>query len=163
MASIPSPRWAPLPIGLGAMLRSARLRAGFSRERLAAVVQASPGQVQGVEGERRPPSVEVAERISAALRLDPWEAAVLLAAAVEAGQLRSRRGVRQVRRRGTPVPPWVQERIAFERAAGRSWQAIADGLNSDGVPTMERGRWWASSVSQAASGHQGERQMDPVS
>jgi DNA-binding XRE family transcriptional regulator len=145
-----SPRWAPIPCGLGAMLRSARHRAGFSRQGLAEALQASTGCVQAIEDERRPPSVEVAERLSAVLRLDPWEDAVLLAAAVEAGQLRSRQGVKHVHRRGTPLPPGVRERIAVERTAGHSWRAIAHGLNATRTPTPQGGKWWASSVRNVA-------------
>ncbi len=143
------------------MLRGARLRAGFSRDGLALTVQVSRGQVQGIEEERRPPSVAAAERISAVLRLDPWEDALLQAVAVDDRQLRSRRGVVHVRRRGTPMPPWVRERIVIERAAGSSWQSIADRLNRDGVPTVDRGRWWASSVCQAVLTCQGGRRGDP--
>ncbi|MFJ4623060.1 helix-turn-helix domain-containing protein [Streptomyces sp. NPDC088812] len=145
-----SPRWSPLPCGLGSMLRRARRRAGFSREGLAAVVRVSCGQLQAIEEEQRPPSVEVAERVSEALRLDPWEDAVLLAVAVDTGRLRTRRGVRHVHRRGAPLPPWVRDRIAVEREAGRSWRAIADGLNATGTPTLQGGSWWASSVRNAA-------------
>jgi DNA-binding XRE family transcriptional regulator len=143
------------------MLRGARLRAGFSRAGLALTLEVSRGQLQGIEEERRPPSVAVAERISAVLRLDPWEDALLQAVAVDDSQLRSRRGVVHVRRRGTPMPPWVPKRIAVERAAGHSWQSIADGLNRDGVPTVDRGRWWASSVSQAVLTYRGGRRGDP--
>jgi hypothetical protein len=110
----------------------------------------SKGLVQALEEEVRPPSVEVAEQISAALRLGPWEDAVLQAVAVEVGQLKSRMGVRHVHRRGTPVPPEVRDRIAVERAAGRSWRAIAAGLNATGTPTMQGGSWWASSVRNVA-------------
>ncbi|MGQ4402536.1 helix-turn-helix domain-containing protein [Streptomyces hayashii] len=157
MASTPSPRWAPLPVGFGVLIRNARIDAGFSREALAAVVAASANGVQCIEEERRPPSVEVAGRLRDALGLGPWESAVLLACAVEAAALRSRRGVRHFHRGGTPLPDTVRERIAEERAAGRSWSAIADGLNRDQVPTEERGRWWASSVSRA-SADQGRRE-----
>lgn len=151
MASTHSPRWAPLPTGLGALLYNARRRAGLSREGLARAVGISSGQLQGLEEERRPPSVDVAERISAALRLGPWEDAVFLAVAVDTGQLRSRRGVRHMHRRGAPLPRSVRDRIACEREAGRSWRAIAAGLNQDGAPTMVRGSWWATSVCNVAA------------
>lgn len=55
--------------------------------------------------------------------------------------------------RPSTLPREVLERILSERADGRSWRAIADGLNEDGVPTAQGGaRWWASSVSKAAAG-----------
>ncbi|MGW6924475.1 helix-turn-helix domain-containing protein [Streptomyces sp. NPDC054950] len=151
MASTPSPRWVPLPIGLGNILRGARIAAGLSRDALAEAVGASKGVVQAIEEELRPPSVEVAERLSDVLRLGLWEESVLLAVAVETGQLRSRRGVRHVQRRGLPLPLEVAERIAFERAAGCSWRAIAAALNAAGTPTVQGGSWWASSVSRAAA------------
>jgi len=150
MASV-SPRWAALPVGLGAVLRDARVTAGLSRDALAALVGTSAHTIQCIEGERRPPSVEVAERLCAALALDPWHAALLMAVAVDTATLRTRRGVRHVHARGTPVPVAVSERIATERAAGRSWAAIARSLNEDQVPTAERRRWWASSVSRVVA------------
>ncbi|MHC3471218.1 helix-turn-helix domain-containing protein [Streptomyces sp. 7R007] len=132
------------------MLHTARLDAGLSRDALAHAIGASAHTVGCLERERRPPSEEVAERLCTALSLDAWRSAVLLASAVDTAQLRTRRGVRHVNRRGTPPPLAVRERITAERAAGRSWAAIARGLNTDGVPTAERGQWWASSVSRAA-------------
>ena len=149
MASTTSPRWPRLPIGFGTMLRNARIGSGLSRSVLAAAVGTSAHTVQCLEEERRPPAAEVAKRVCAVLALGSWESAVLLAVAVDAGALRSRRGVRHANRRGTPLPDAVRERITTERAAGRSWAAIACGLNRDGVATAERGQWWASSVSRA--------------
>ncbi|WP_159056553.1 hypothetical protein [Streptomyces yokosukanensis] len=136
----------PLPSGIGAMLRSARLDAGLSRQALATTVLASPGCLRAVEAEQRPPSSTLADRITHALQLDPWRAALLQAVAVDEAQLRSRRGTRHVHRRGVPVPLAVRARIRTERAAGRSWNTIAADLNADGVPTMVRGAWWSTSV-----------------
>lgn len=130
------------------MLRSARLNAGLSRGALAATISTSANAVQCLEQGRRPPAVDVAERICVALALDPWRSAVLLSVAVDVRELRTRRGVRHVHPRGVPVPASVRERVAGERAAGRSWTAIAEGLSRDQVPTAERGQWWASSVSR---------------
>lgn len=93
-----SPRWAPLPRGLGAMLRSARIDAGLSREALAAAVLVSAGLIQGLEGEKRPPSFTMADRISEALRLGPWEDAVLRSVAVDDAELRTRQGSRRAAR-----------------------------------------------------------------
>lgn len=47
----------------------------------------------------------------------------------------------------TALPPAVVERIARERAEGRSLQRIADGLAADGVPTARGGKWYPSTVS----------------
>ena len=49
------------------------------------------------------------------------------------------------------LPRQVVARIARERAAGRSLQAIADGLNAEGVATAHGGaKWWPSTVGKAA-------------
>lgn len=151
MASTPSPRWPPLPYGLGAMLHAARLDAGLSRDTLAATIGTSAHTVACLEQERRPPSKGVAERLCNALSLDPWRSALLAAFAVDTAQLRTRRGVRHVNPRGTPPSPAIRERILSERATGRSWAAIAASLNADQIPPTERGRWWASSVSRTAA------------
>ena len=100
MASTTSPRWPQLPIGFGTMLRNARVDARLSRSALGAAVGTSAHTVQGLEEERRPPAVEVAERVCDVLALGAWESAVLMSVAVEAGALRTRRGIRHVNRRG---------------------------------------------------------------
>ncbi|WP_413754782.1 hypothetical protein [Streptomyces sp. MMBL 11-3] len=51
MASTTSPRWATGPVDLGALLRTARIGAGLFRARLADLLHASSGQLQGVEQE----------------------------------------------------------------------------------------------------------------
>lgn len=45
------------------------------------------------------------------------------------------------------VPAEVAERIRAQRLAGRSLRQIAEGLNSDRIPTAHGGeRWWPSTV-----------------
>ncbi|MEU8031947.1 helix-turn-helix domain-containing protein [Streptomyces sp. NPDC049099] len=120
MASTTSPRWAPLPVGFGVMLRNARVDAGLSREALGAALLASAGTVQALEEEHRPPSVTIADRLARVLRLDPWRAAVLCAAAVDDAALRTRRGILHTRSRSprhgaetraiTPVTQQVKAR-----------------------------------------------------
>jgi DNA invertase Pin-like site-specific DNA recombinase len=45
------------------------------------------------------------------------------------------------------LPDEVRRRIRRERKRGRSYGAIADRLNEDGVPTAHGGqRWWPSTV-----------------
>lgn len=101
-----SPRWSPLPDGFGDLLRAARVRAGFSRDRLAAATRTSKGLVQGLEDGLRPPSVTMAGQLVELLALDNWDAAVVQAAAVEDAALRTRAGVRHTRpRRPQPPPP----------------------------------------------------------
>lgn len=59
-------------------------------------------------------------------------------------------GVTLGRPRGsTALPPDVLDRIGKARAEGATLQAIADGLNADGVPTARGGRWQTSSVQSA--------------
>lgn len=50
-------------------------------------------------------------------------------------------------RLGRPIvlPDDVRLRIAQQRAAGSTLQSIADGLNSDGVPTARGGSVWRPS------------------
>lgn len=59
-------------------------------------------------------------------------------------------GVKLGRRR--QLPDAVVERIKRERAAGRSYPAIAGALNRDRVPTAQGGaRWWPSTVARIAT------------
>lgn len=52
------------------------------------------------------------------------------------------------------TPPEIVIRINVERAAGRSWYAIAAGLNTDQVPTARGGRTWYVSTVQAVAASQ---------
>jgi DNA invertase Pin-like site-specific DNA recombinase len=49
--------------------------------------------------------------------------------------------------------PLLQRRIATMRASGMTLQAIADTLNSEGVPTVRGGAKWRPSSVQAATGY----------
>lgn len=49
------------------------------------------------------------------------------------------------------VPDDVVERIVRLRAAGATWQGIADYFNDEGVPTGQGGQWWAATVSRIAA------------
>jgi DNA invertase Pin-like site-specific DNA recombinase len=69
---------------------------------------------------------------------------------------RTRDGMAVLKRQGKrmtrplDIPEDVRLRIAGERAAGRTYRAIADGLNAEGVPTGRGGRrWWPSTVHAA--------------
>ena len=66
---------------------------------------------------------------------------------------RTREALAEVRARGVQLGrprvllDEVVERIEEERAEGQTFQAMADGLNKDGVPTAHGGRqWWPSTV-----------------
>jgi DNA invertase Pin-like site-specific DNA recombinase len=63
----------------------------------------------------------------------------------EALQAARERGV--VLGRPSSVPDPVRARIVGERKSGRSFRAIAEGLNRDEIPTAQGGeRWHASTV-----------------
>jgi hypothetical protein len=49
--------------------------------------------------------------------------------------------------------PALKERIATMRTAGMTLQAIADVLNSEGVPTLRGGVQWRPSSVQSATGY----------
>jgi hypothetical protein len=47
------------------------------------------------------------------------------------------------------MPRLIVERVASERAAGKSLRAIAAGLTADGIPTSQGGKaWHASTISK---------------
>lgn len=52
------------------------------------------------------------------------------------------------KRLGRPVEQTeeVRQRIAEERARGRSLRSIASGLDADNMPTARGGRWHASTI-----------------
>jgi DNA invertase Pin-like site-specific DNA recombinase len=73
---------------------------------------------------------------------------------------RTRRGLEAARQRGggqgrTAVAdvPELHERIAAMREQGMTLQAIADTLNSEGVPTLRGGAMWRPSSVQRATGY----------
>jgi DNA invertase Pin-like site-specific DNA recombinase len=69
---------------------------------------------------------------------------------------RTRNGMQAARRKGPPGVadnPELRDRIAAMRADGMTLQAIADRLNSDGVPTVRGGAKWRPSSVQAAAGY----------
>lgn len=73
---------------------------------------------------------------------------------------RTRDGLAVLRRQGHPISrpavvdrPDVAERIRSLRAAGATYQAIADELNAAAVPTLRGGAEWRVSSVQAACGY----------
>jgi peptidoglycan hydrolase-like protein with peptidoglycan-binding domain/DNA invertase Pin-like site-specific DNA recombinase len=69
---------------------------------------------------------------------------------------RTRRGMQAARRKGPPGVadnPALRERIAHMRSEGMTLQAIADRLNTEGVPTVRGGAKWRPSSVQAAAGY----------
>ena len=70
---------------------------------------------------------------------------------------RTRRGMRAAHRKGPASVadnPELRDRIAAMRAVGMTLQAIADQLNSEGIPTVRGGSKWRPSSVQAAAGYQ---------
>jgi DNA invertase Pin-like site-specific DNA recombinase len=65
---------------------------------------------------------------------------------------RTKEGLERARQRGarlgrpSSLPADVVGRIVRQREAGRTLQAIADGLNADEVPTAQGGRQWYPST-----------------
>ena len=49
--------------------------------------------------------------------------------------------------------PDLAHRITLERQAGSTWQAIADRLNAERVPTIRDGALWRVSAVQSAAGY----------
>jgi DNA invertase Pin-like site-specific DNA recombinase len=50
------------------------------------------------------------------------------------------------------LPKRVVDRIIRERRCGKTWTAIAEGLNLDGVVTGQGGRkWWPATVRSVAN------------
>lgn len=69
-----------------------------------------------------------------------YERRLISARVTEALAVAKSKGVRIGRPSSTPAD--VIERVRRERADGSTWQAIADRLNDDGVPTAQGGRCW---------------------
>lgn len=64
----------------------------------------------------------------------------------EQGKVMGRRGVRD-------TAPELAARIREARENGSTWQAIADSLNTDGIPTVRGGVQWRVSSVQSAAGY----------
>jgi DNA invertase Pin-like site-specific DNA recombinase len=56
----------------------------------------------------------------------------------------------------------LKQRIAEMRAGGMTLQAIADTLNSEGVPTLRGGALWRPSSVQAATGYKRPKRASPL-
>jgi DNA invertase Pin-like site-specific DNA recombinase len=78
-----------------------------------------------------------------------WEARIISARTVDA--LAARRAAGIVLGRPVVLPAALGSRVRAERSAGLTFQAIADALNAEGVPTAHGGqRWYPSTVRGAA-------------
>ena len=76
-----------------------------------------------------------------------WEREMIAARTAEALAVKKAQGFRL----GRPValPEEVRARIGVEREAGETLQAIADGLNRDGIPLAQGGSQWRHSTVSA--------------
>ena len=88
-----------------------------------------------------------------AAALSEWERGVIGERTAAALDVRKGQGRPYGRPTVAGVLPDVAARIAAERAAGSSWQAIADGLSRDEVPTVRGGSIWRVSSVQSAGGY----------
>jgi DNA invertase Pin-like site-specific DNA recombinase len=61
--------------------------------------------------------------------------------------------------RDRAIPSEVAHRIREQRSAGMTLQAIADGLNLDGIPTARGGRRWYTSTVRSVSNQRPEYQV----
>lgn len=81
---------------------------------------------------------------------------------------RTRSGLANVRARGRPIgppavadAPGLRDRVAAMRATNMTLQAIADTLNSEGVPTVRGGARWRPSSVQSVLGYRRPRKATP--
>ena len=89
------------------------------------------------------PSGELVANVMASVA--QWERKVIGQRTKDALAVKRSEGVRL----GRPVslPEVIRERILADRLDGRSYRAIAEALNAEGVPTAQGGReWYAATV-----------------
>lgn len=82
-----------------------------------------------------------------------WERETIAQRTREAATVRRAQGARMGRPGVRDSRPDLAERIATERGAGATWQAIADRLNAGQVPTIRGGLMWRVSSVQSAAGY----------
>lgn len=82
-----------------------------------------------------------------------WEREQISSRTKAAATVRREQGKRMGRESVRETRPDVAERIRRGRTEGATWQRIADGLNTDRVPTVRGGSEWRVSSVQAAAGY----------
>jgi DNA invertase Pin-like site-specific DNA recombinase len=82
-----------------------------------------------------------------------WERQMIALRTREAAAVRRAEGGQMGRPSVREVAPEVAKRIEAERAAGATWQRIADGLNEESIPTVRGGLLWRVSSVQCAAGY----------
>lgn len=82
-----------------------------------------------------------------------WERETIAQRTRDAATVRRGRGERMGRPGVRDSRPELAARIAQERSSGSTWQAIADRLNTEAVPTVRGGSQWRVSSVQSAAGY----------
>lgn len=82
-----------------------------------------------------------------------WEREAISTRTLEAAAVKRGRGENMGRPGVRDTSPALTARIFAERAAGSTWQRIADRLNAEGVPTIRGGIEWRVSAVQSAAGY----------
>jgi DNA invertase Pin-like site-specific DNA recombinase len=82
-----------------------------------------------------------------------WERDTIGQRTRDAATVRRSRGERMGRAGVRDSRPDLASRIQAERDTGSTWQAIADRLNAEGVPTIRGGTMWRVSAVQSAAGY----------
>ena len=84
-----------------------------------------------------------------------WERGVIAARTRDAASVRREAGKKMggVGVRDSKLHPGLAARIKALRVAGSTWQAIADTLNTEHVPTVRGGLLWRVSAVQSAAGY----------
>lgn len=82
-----------------------------------------------------------------------WERDQISARTLDAASERRSQGKQMGRAGVRDTNPELAERIRSERDSGATWQAIADALNVECVPTVRGGAHWRVSAVQSAAGY----------
>lgn len=82
-----------------------------------------------------------------------WERERIANRTREAAAVRRAQGKKMGREGVRDTMPDVVRRIQASREADMTWQAIADALNTDGIPTVRGGTMWRVSSVQSAAGY----------
>lgn len=82
-----------------------------------------------------------------------WERERISERTRAAAAVRRSQGLKMGRAGVRDTSPEIAQRIQSSRDAGMTWQAIADALNADQVPTVRGGSTWRVSSVQSAAGY----------
>lgn len=82
-----------------------------------------------------------------------WEREIIAARTKDAAAIRRNQGTCMGLPGVRDSRPDLAERIAQERLDGSTWQAIADRLNAERVPTIRGGLLWRAPAVQSAAGY----------